>query len=43
MIQIFQMNPVAYSIKIQRADGSDDILSSGNYLLMLKLFQQIAA
>lgn len=41
-IQIFQMNPVAYSIKIQRADGSDDILSSGNYLLMLKLFQQIA-
>lgn len=41
-IQAFQMNPVAYSIKIQRDDGSDDILSSGNYLLMLKLFQQIA-
>lgn len=40
-VQIFQMDPVVYSIKIQRLDYTDVIFSSGNYSRILKLFDQI--
>lgn len=40
-VQIFQIDPVVYSIKIQRLDYTDIIFSSGNYSRILKLFDQI--
>lgn len=41
-VQIFQMDPVVYSIKIQGLGYSDVVFSSGNYSLILKLFQKIS-
>lgn len=39
--KFFQIDPVVYSIKIQRLDYTDIIFSSGNYSRILKLFDQI--
>lgn len=41
IFQIIQMDPVVYSIKIQRLDNTDVVFSSGNYSQILKLFEQI--